>query len=369
MDTQERAMVPKETVASFVKDAKEMEVSVYTLRELSKECRKRAGEIVVQPRAEVQRLNANIARMKSEIAYLQARKDSVKKIIPKEKKITAGDIIGGAYFFGAALMCLICGIMFSIRFGKHDVIEDSGEVIEHLMILLIGFIIATPIALILSYILNKKAQKKELQKEKDKKTGAINTLLLDIGMRENALCEYTSQITVAQERLRHTEKVASGLIAAARDFEEKARQIHGILQECYTSTGIVPQDYRSIDCVIVFDHVFRNDLADTMRQAVFYYEEKKYRTMVLRGIDSIYQMLGKMAEVMMDVRTVLNDISGNVTRMCYDLGEQIDNQSRMAYAQEELARETKATRYAIERHNAAQQAHNDYVRNQIHWST
>jgi hypothetical protein len=39
----------------------------------------------------------------------------------------------------------------------------------------------------------------------------------------------------------------------------------------YYSLDILPPDYRTMDCVITLDHIFRNDLADTVREAILLY--------------------------------------------------------------------------------------------------
>jgi hypothetical protein len=80
---------------------------------------------------------------------------------------------------------------------------------------------------------------------------------------------------------------ASVLYAQAQTCRKKSDEIKEVLQKFYTHTNVIPVDYRSLDHVMIFSHVFRNDLADTMREAVNYYETCVFRDKVIRGINNI----------------------------------------------------------------------------------
>ena len=359
-------------LGTFVHTAKEMEVSVYTLRELAKDCRKKAAEAPVGPRNEIARLAPQEAELQKQITLLRIVTENDGSPTPEKKgKITFSDrlgvlfkswgIIGG--FFSIWLLLVATFAIFSVL--TWILMGESKAYIALPMGIVCTFLILWPI----SGKMFRTREKDEANAQLVRYRKQLQADQRELSVREQQLRQCKNGLSNAKEQLRRAEWKAVGLLEEAEELEARADQINSILQSCYVSTNVIGPDYRHIDCMVVFDHVFRNDLADNVRQAVAYYEEKKYRDMVLRGIDNVFQMLGKMAEVMLDVRQILVGISGDVERMSYDMNELLDNQSRMAQTQKAVLQESKASRYAAQQHYAAQQAHNDYVRNQIHWNS
>lgn len=85
------------------------------------------------------------------------------------------------------------------------------------------------------------------------------------------------------------------------------------------SLGIVPPDYRTLDSLVMLDSIFRNDLADTMREAVLIYDERVFRNEVLRGIDRIYTMLGQLSSSMRALETRLIEVRTEVQKTHVEL--------------------------------------------------
>ena len=117
--------------------------------------------------------------------------------------------------------------------------------------------------------------------------------------------------------------------------------------------GIIPPDYRFMDCVIILDQIFRNDLADTMREAIKIYEERVFRGSVIRGMDKIVSMLGRLSSDMSAISLKLDMINNNVAHMSSDLNrfnERIASESAKNRAvTEDLIRETQLGRYTNEK--------------------
>lgn len=164
---------------------------------------------------------------------------------------------------------------------------------------------------------------------------------------------------------------------------EKADVIHGYKRSLY-QIGIVPPDYRTFDCVTILAFIFRNNLAQTMTEAILQYEERVYRGEILRGIDNIYKMLGKLSYSMQAIEYRLVEIKQsvdnvyyemvNVSNELYDMRSDIRTASDLAHRdsmqrqfiedlrrqeqesdrysqidfQNKLLAETKATRYAMD---------------------
>ena len=76
----------------------------------------------------------------------------------------------------------------------------------------------------------------------------------------------------------------------------------------FYSVGIVPPDYRYLDCVGVLRQIFSNDLADTMREAVLIYEERVFRGDLIRGIDKINLQLVEIKRNLMQMNVMMRFI-------------------------------------------------------------
>ncbi|MBQ7354914.1 MAG: hypothetical protein IJW62_05275 [Clostridia bacterium] len=88
---------------------------------------------------------------------------------------------------------------------------------------------------------------------------------------------------------------------------------------CFYNYDIIPPDYRYLDCVIVLDQIYRNRLAETMKEAILLYETRVARGEIIKGIDKIYKMLGRLAVGMATIEQHLTSINTNVKMMSQDL--------------------------------------------------
>ena len=61
--------------------------------------------------------------------------------------------------------------------------------------------------------------------------------------------------------------------------------------------------------------MFRNDLVDTMREAVLIYEERVFRGEMIKGLENIRRAIGNLSALMAETISVLNRIDSNTRRM------------------------------------------------------
>ncbi len=118
-------------------------------------------------------------------------------------------------------------------------------------------------------------------------------------------------------------------------LDKKILEIYDKKQSLYKA-NIIPPDYRALDCVIMFHQIFRNDLADTMREAIKIYEERVFRQEVIRGIDRIYQMLGRLSASMSLIENRLVQIRDEVKLMGNDVYQISEKMSMVVNNQKEI---------------------------------
>lgn len=365
-------LVSQATAGAFVHAAKEMEISIYTLREIANDLRERAKEVPIEAaKQEVRNCESRVREKQDRIVSLQKeikRQESstcpskerfpffqkfteyfrkwfsaIRRSVPAIFKI--GYEVCPAAFF-VFTMWILCYVALAIA-------------VLYPVLALVTVWFYLPIAAI-QHSKKEKNRVLSFPKEKREHLKKLKKDLADLQEFELDCSKYN--LEDAQKELQHRQAIQTCLREQAADAESKARQVNSYLQECYRATGIIGPDYRYIDCMIVFDHVFRNDLADDVRGAVTYYETKQYRNMVVRGIASIHEMLGGLASSMMDVRMVLNGISNDVMRLGDAFGAQMTRYKNIESNQRKILEESQAARYAADKYYAAQQAHNEYVK-------
>ena len=74
-----------------------------------------------------------------------------------------------------------------------------------------------------------------------------------------------------------------------------------------------------LDCVIMLDSIFRNNLADNARDAILLYDERVFRGEIIQGVAKIYEMLGNLAYSMKAIEVCLVEIRDSVKTMCDEL--------------------------------------------------
>lgn len=97
----------------------------------------------------------------------------------------------------------------------------------------------------------------------------------------------------------------------------------------FYSLNLIPPDYRSLECVIAFDQMFRNDLVDNMREAALLYDERVFRGEMIKGLDNIYNSINNLGALMSETVAVLRSIESNTERMCDELMDISSNLVRM----------------------------------------
>lgn len=120
----------------------------------------------------------------------------------------------------------------------------------------------------------------------------------------------------------------------------------------FYAIGIIPPDYREIDQIYQFDQIFRNDLADNMREAVKIYEERVFRGEVIRGINNIVASINNLTGVMSGLARTIESVQTQVSFLSQDVYQMAQSQAaQQAESQaqlESIMSNAKATRFAAE---------------------
>ena len=119
--------------------------------------------------------------------------------------------------------------------------------------------------------------------------------------------------------------------------------------------NIIPPDYRTLDCVLMLSHIYRNGLAENMRDAINLYETRVFRGEMVRGINNIFEKLGEIAGKLGQVGITLNRIKADINIMSEDLFILVENseetmrqQDVMISNQNEIIEQSKLNRMATE---------------------
>ena len=188
----------------------------------------------------------------------------------------------------------------------------------------------------------------------------INKLDFDCSVRELNITEKKiEELEKELERKKNNLKVqtnkARTLEYRSSVFKKESKKMAKILEQSYEQTGVVPIDYRYISCVLMIDYVFKNDLADTVREAIEYYETKVFRDGLFNKLDDIHNTLKIMSGKLSSMTSILRSINSQVGELSEDVCNISENSNLIAggmaesvVLQEKTFAETKAMRYATE---------------------
>lgn len=330
----------KAITTAYVHDMAEIEAREFTLRKTKKELLQRAEKMQQDADKELESADFRVACAIKD-REKAASKFSLNHYPTKEAMDKKGCVTAGFRLF---LPCYICVYLVIILLAYLEIISISVDSEStYTIVAAVAFVLTLILSPILGRISAKSRYKADLsiyRKTELKIAEEVNKAEKNIdSMKEN--------YTQAQIKYNNTQKSIAFIKQQAQDAGKKADEIAKIKQNLY-SLGIVPPDYREMDCVIMFDQIFRNDLADTMREAVKIYEERVFRGEVIRGIENIYNRLGKLAATMSSIETRLYGIHKDVVSISDDLYAFSQQADKMCEQQKELLNETKYNRYANE---------------------
>ena len=354
------SVVQKDVLAQYVHDAVEMEANIYTLKEMEKECENQKAKFVDESKeywnmyenAEEDRDHC-IEWLANPIGCAQYR------AAPKASKYFSDTIELIKFVLILALYSLIpCLIIIVMASAFYSVISGA-EMLSVKGVLLTELFLVVGVCLIcgvISSVNSAITYKKDLSRYKKE---CIEIDESNYEEYKEAYEESKQSVDKYLNQYNGALKQSALLDIQITDTREKCRQMEKNLENFY-SYGLIPPDYRTFDCEVILDQIFRNDLADTMREAIKIYEERVFRGSVIRGMDKICSMLGQLSSDMAAISLRLDMIDSSVAQMSDDLSranermirnqrELIDQSIRNQAATEDLIKETQLGRYTNEK--------------------
>ncbi len=346
----------KEFIVSCVRDAAEMETRIYTLNETADQLKARANTLKAETAAWQKKETDVYNKVKgiSTVAEMQLERRNKKRLMEaiREEK-GRGWVIGWGivYFFIAYCLLFFPGFfgfflfqffMSGAKFSVKNIVEFMKSDLELEFIPTVAYFACCLLVLLIVYcivfrsFLSKERQRLNEESEECRKT--MGERLVEIqNIQEDNKVEHALAL-----------RKADSLLEQATVCREKADEINDILQDFYEKTEVIPPSYRRIDCMMIFVHVFRNDLADTMREAVTYYETQCFRNGVIRGLNNIAAQIGQLANAVRCVGEDIREINYNTSQLVRGTESVIENQRSIIDNQRVAIAETQATRYAVE---------------------
>lgn len=323
----------KSTLGSYVRDAKELEFSLYTLelsRQLLIERIAKEKQIDVVKRIAVPRYEAEKVAVKKQLPYREESDAGRQKAVEKyreDHREEYKEVDGCIVFLNPILYAVL-----NIRRKKRIKASDTRAILQYRKKIQQD---------------NEKIKKQNEQEviryaEECKKNAEENPKIRE----RNAERKRIYQDECAKAKESHKRKIA--IMQEQLDDLDQAIARMTRQREQFYGANLIPVDYRTLDCVFMLDQIFRNDLADTMREAIAKYEERVYRGEVIQGISAIVSRLDNLTGLMSDLGRQLGSIQTQVSFMSNDLYDMAERQSK---AQSQIMEETRLRRYATEELN------------------
>lgn len=356
----EQSLSQKRNIANFVHDVMNMQAAIYTIDQTIQQLREDREAQLVPARDKLAEAERNYRSREWELERL-TNPDTGRS----QRHLSWGwkdilEVIGSFLFLflaglvGAFLPCIVValvlgliliigGFIFSETLGYWGVAIWNNLIMSTIIIDIIpAFILAIVNTSdrrgkgIFDKIKDVRSKKKSSKKEEQAQR---------VQQARDNLENARIKLQVAQNTMASAEIAAQATAQQIQYLVSKHHEISNHLKQFF-SFGIIPPDYRTMDCIIMLDQIFRNNLADDMRSAILLYEERVFRGEVIRGMDRIVAQLDQLSGSMSAISYQLNAINSNISRLC-------DDQSLANANTERLIQETRLGRYATEQLNSS----------------
>ena len=353
----------KATIASFVHDMKEIESQQFTLEKTRERCQSERYKLENRVEKDLNSAEGRLQYAKKTLNEARQNRAEKPKEVNEPKKVR--EPLSYFSLFGVPLLLLYITLPAAIL----DFFGASFRSEEELMMCAVLLIIAG----VLMYVVNRMVAtiRYEDYKERLEKYNQFQSDFSSYRRKENDLSQAEKNLSLAEKALETAKKKKAETAPQLAKLNEMVRflttkisEIEKRKQKLY-SLNIVPPDYRELDCMIEFDQIFRNDLADTMREAIKIYDERVFRGEVIRGVDKIYTMMGELVATMLNIESALYGIQSEVRLMSDELYKFTSNAEK---TQEDLLSETRAAHYATEALQKTQERCEWYM-NRSCWNT
>ena len=351
------SVAQKDILAQYVHDAVDMESAVYTLNKMEEECKLKKRNIIAEAK---NKYNSAVTQLDlSKIKLKETENADFSGHYSGTEEPALGEIIFKGCIFSAIVGCCILVLIGAIILGITCIITKDASLFnesnlyatsdKYSQYLYPGMAIIFIIYCVRKYRKQMNAYNKDQLKHKNEASSRKKDAMQE---DQRNVINKQSYVQKAEKNLQIAENESQLIDLQINEIVAKRTKIQMNLTSFY-SYGIIPPDYRTFDCVMILDQIFRNDLADTMREAITIYEERVFRGSVIRGMDKIVSMLGQLSSDMSAISLKLDMINNNVAHMSSDLNrfnQRIaDEGARNRAATEELINETKLGRYTNEK--------------------
>ncbi|MBE6654074.1 MAG: hypothetical protein E7608_01295 [Ruminococcaceae bacterium] len=345
---------PKNAVlANFIHDILKLEYKAYGLRQLARDSE-----------AEADKLNAIIERdnESADDDWLENRKkiselESLKNkdgTYPEEYYVYEEN----KFFSIPRLLCIWIFALFAsllVVYGLAELLVSGldasmGSII--LLSILLMLIVPPSLTLLINliYVKINPVVKKPATKETK---GSFNVLPDFVGIeaelkKSMEKIDANLSVTVAKK-----ENQIQNYLMTAKNLKNQALEIDKIIQKMH-SFNVIPTDYRNVGCLSELYKIFKNNLADNMREAIAIYETRVFRGEVIKSIKRIGDMIDDLSDDLYDIRRDISNMGNEIRQM----RRSQDNNAAM---QSEMLSEMRATRYANDSVNESNRIYEWYL--------
>lgn len=350
-------------VAVYVSDMAKMELSAFTLDKMAEDCldrgqkiEKTAQEQFLQKRRDVMMVENELNEALNELQAKNKEFDKINNIANRKSRGLLGSL------FSAFLKILWSWVTIVIVVGSIVISAIlGGGTITFEALVGAGIVLILIFLVSMSYYYQHRDKKEERQLA-DKRNEAVKESAKSVNRVELKLKGKKDELEKNKKLL----DIAIGrnkiLMLQAEEHRKASDEIRTQLKKCY-ALGVVPPDYRTIDCVIFLDKIFQSKQVQTMREAIKLYEEQVFRGELQKGVDKIYNEWNKLSDSMRYMRSAMESVRNTVSLMGQDMVQVSQDAAINVSRQKQILAETKSTRYAVESMQIAQERCEWYLAN------
>ncbi|MBQ8431293.1 MAG: hypothetical protein IJX28_00260 [Clostridia bacterium] len=312
-------------IGAYIRQAADLEKDIYTLQESEKAFVASANEL----------RQKDLSPVKPEYVDYPPHPIRDPHLTLKQQ---IGSFIGvalGLWLFDIIVFLIVYAIFYCfIMPERFEISVKAGGIGVLIFIFIMYFLIGEN---------NKNSEKKY-----NRELGEYNSKCKSVNAKNKIIeMEYSKQCDVAKEKYKKICERADIIQGQANIIHEKLKYLMVVRNQFY-SLGIIPPDYRTMDCIYVLDHIFTNDLASDVRSAILLYKDWEFRGDVIRGMSNIISRLSSIDSRMYYLTQDISSIRRTVDLMSQDTFRIAEAQTVQSRSVDMILENSKATRYASE---------------------
>lgn len=354
----------KSEVLKYVSDVAEMELNAFTMEKIADDCLTRGETLQTNAQRKLNGLRSETENIEKVLNEAQAEFDKKNRSFKVEQSIAKNPLSGvfSSIWYGIiafAISFIPAYIIMMVVGGVAKTAGSSNSGNLGLGAFKIVMALGT-IGGFVGRLIYKKSEYNDIANKAKKETDIAEK---ELNSQKVIWNTHNQSIEVAEKELADAISARETMREQAEQNRKAAAEIRAQLKKCY-ELGVVPPDYRNLECVVGIKDNLKKSNVPNVRTAIKCYEEQVFNKQVQKGIEMIYKSWNKLSSSMSTMRSAMQQVQLRVIAMSNDIEMLSKDVSKGLDNRNKALENSKSIRYIAESVKNSQERTEWYLNNQ-----